>query len=238
MPAKRDVLFLALSLAGFVVLVGLGTWQLERREWKEALIASMTERAAGEPQSLATITARLEAGADIEFMRVGAHGRFLHDRELFVFSTSGRTIGWRLVTPLETEAGEQVLVDRGFVPGELRDPAARPESQPAGPVTVTGQARGHGREPGLFTPDNEPEANVWHWWDVAAMADAAGLERPLPFILHAEPRPGDSPWPQASVADPAAIPNRHLEYALTWFGLAAVLLIMTSVYWFGRLRRS
>jgi surfeit locus 1 family protein len=62
------------------------------------------------------------------------------------------------------------------------------------------------------------------------MAEAAGLDRASPFILQAEPRPGDAAWPRASVPDPAKFSNRHLGYAVTWFGLAAMLVIVNGLY--------
>lgn len=230
MGSRRDLAFLALSVAAFAVLVWLGAWQVQRLHWKEDLIARMSDRTASEPLSVAEIEARLGAGEDVEFLRATATGRFVHDRELFVFTTFEGEMGWKVVTPLETAGGKAVLVDRGFIPYDLKDPARRAESRPAGMVSVTGTVRPRPsvREP--FAPDNDIDANVWHWWALPAMAEAAGLERASPFILQAEPRPGDPAWPRAFAPDPATLSNRHLGYAVTWFGLAAMLVIVNGLY--------
>jgi surfeit locus 1 family protein len=190
----------------------------------------MSERVSAEPVSLATVEEVMKRGEDAEFVRVTATGRYLHDRELYVFATSGSLIGWKLVTPLATGSGEHILVDRGFLPSELRDPGKRPGSQPPGEATVTGAVRLHRLAKGPFTPDNDPLNNVWHWWDLPSMAHAAGIGEAPSFVLQAEPQPGDPPWPRAARSDPSAIPDRHFEYALTWFALAVVLVVMMGAY--------
>jgi surfeit locus 1 family protein len=228
--SRRDLAFLAFSVLAFALLVWLGAWQVQRLQWKEDLIARMSAEIAAEPRPLADIEARQAAGDDVAFMRTSAQGRFLHDRELFVFANLDGEMGWKLVTPLETGDGKAVLVDRGFIPYELKQPTTRPDSRPDGAASVTGVVRPYasGRTP--FAPDNDIAANIWHWWDLPAMAESAGLERASPFILQAEPRPDDTPWPKAATPDPAAIPNRHLGYALTWFGLAAMLVAVNGLY--------
>ena len=236
MGSRRDLAFLAFSVAAFALLVWLGAWQVQRLHWKEDLIARMSDRMVSEPLGVAEIEARLGAGEDVEFLRATATGRFVHDRELFVFTTLDGEMGWNVVTPLETDDGNAVLVDRGFIPYDLKDPARRAESRPAGQVSVTGAVRPRSSAPAPFAPDNDVDANVWHWWALPAMAEAAGLERASPFILQAEPRPGDPAWPRASVPDPASLSNRHLGYAVTWFGLAAMLVIVNGLYLFRRLR--
>lgn len=228
----RDVAFLGFALAGMALLVWLGWWQVERLQWKTALIAQMEERAAGEPRALAEVAARQADGEDIAFIRTTASGEFLHDRELFVLATSAGVVGWRVVTPLALEDGGTVLVDRGFIPHEFKDAAHRPGSQPAGEIAITGVVRPEAQGQAPFTPDNDPAANVWHWWAVPEMAEAAGLDDAAPFVIQAEPSPGDAAWPRATRVDPASVSNRHLGYALTWFGLAAVLAAMTGLYLF------
>jgi len=230
MASRRDLAFASFSILAFALLVGLGLWQVERLQWKEGLIAQMTEQAASAPLALSEIEARQAAGEDVEFMRAIATGRFVHDSELFVFTTLDGEMGWKLVAPLETRDGNAVLVDRGFIPYELKDATQRPESRPIGPVTVTGAVRPHSSARAPFAPDNDVDANVWHWWALPAMAEAAGLDQVAPFILQAEPRANDPRWPRASILDPAAIPNRHLGYAFTWFGLAAMLVLVNGLY--------
>ena len=238
LPSRRDLAFLAFSVAALTLLVWLGMWQVQRLQWKQDLIARMSDRMVSDPLSLAEIEARHGAGENVEFMRATATGRFVHDRELFVFTTHDGEMGWKVVTPLETDDGTAVLVDRGFIPYDLKAPASRAGSRPAGTVSVTGSVRPRSSAPAPFAPANDVDANVWHWWALPAMAEAAGLERASPFILQAEPRPGDPAWPRASAPDPATLPNRHLGYAVTWFGLAAMLVIVNGLYLFRRLRGS
>ncbi len=236
MPAsRRDIAFLVFSVLAFGLLVLLGTWQVQRLHWKEDLIGRLNEQAASEPLPIGEVEARAAAGENVEFMRASATGRFVHDSELFVFTTVDGQMGWKLVTPLDM-GDTGVLVDRGFIPYDLKAPAARPESRPDGAVTVIGIVRTHESDPALFVPDNDVDANIWHWWALPAMAEAAGVERASPFILQAEPRPGAPAWPRASTPDPADIPNRHLGYAITWYGLAAVLMIVNGVYLLRRRR--
>jgi surfeit locus 1 family protein len=234
MRSRRDLTFVAFSVLALALLVSLGVWQVERLQWKESLIARMSERMSSEPLALAEVWARHAAGEDVEFTRAAASGRFSHGHELFVFANHRGVMGWKVVTPLQSPDGGAVLVDRGFIPYELKDPAARPESLPDGTVRVIGAVRSHagGRAP--FAPDNDPHANVWHWWALPAMAEAAGVERAAPFILQAEPQAGDAAWPQAARLDPTELPNRHLGYAMTWFGLAAMLVVVNGLYLFRR----
>jgi surfeit locus 1 family protein len=234
MRSRRDLTFVVLSVLAFALLVSLGMWQVERLQWKESLIDRMSERMSSEPLALANVLARHAAGEDVEFLRTVASGRFVHDGELFVFANHQGVMGWKVVTPLQMPDGGAVLIDRGFIPYELKDPAARPESLPDRTVSVIGAVRPHGGGRAPFSPDNDPHANVWHWWALPAMAEAAGVERAAPFILQAEPQAGDAAWPQAARLDPTGIPNRHLGYAVTWFALAAVLVMVNGLYLFRR----
>jgi surfeit locus 1 family protein len=227
--SRRDIAFLVFSVLAFSLLTGLGVWQVQRLAWKQDLIARMEAQVASEPVRVREIEARLAAGEDVEFMRVTATGRFVHDRELFVFTTRDGEMGWKLVTPLDM-GDTGLLVDRGFIPYDLKAPAARPESRSEGTVSVTGVVWPHAAGRAPFVPDNDVDANIWHWWALPAMAEAAGVERAAPFILQAEPQPGDPAWPLASIPDPADIPNRHLGYAITWFGLAAMLVVVNGLY--------
>jgi cytochrome oxidase assembly protein ShyY1/uncharacterized protein (DUF983 family) len=160
---------------------------------RKDLIARMTEQAASEPLALSEIEARQAAGEDVEFMRVTATGRFVHDSELFVFTTLDGEMGWKLVTPLDMGDGNAVLVDRGFIPYDLKAPLPGPK---AGPTARHRHRRRCGpirRPERLFAPDNDVDANIWHWWALPAMAEAAGLDEAAPFILQAEPRPAIRP---------------------------------------------
>ena len=125
--------------------------------------------------------------------------------------------------PLLREDGPAVLVDRGWVPADRAHPAARRDGQIEGPVTVTGIARYRGAdEPGWFTPANEPEQRMWFSYDLPALERALGLSL-LPVVVEADDRPNPGGLPLGGLTR-IELPNNHLQYAITWYGLAAALL--------------
>ena len=156
-------------------------------------------------------------------------GEFQNEAELFLLSTEGGVPGFQVVTPLVSRDGIGILVDRGFIPEPLKNPAKRPESRPAGEVKVTGILRRHVGSRGPFTPDNNLEANIWYWWDIPAMLAFAEVEpdsRVAPFALHLLPaQTRELPRP---VAVDASLSNNHLQYALAWFALAILLIVMSA----------
>ena len=239
MRTKRAGLVLPglFALLGLIVLTGLGTWQLQRLHWKEGLTARIEARAGAEPVTLDEAVARQAKTGDIEYLRVRAAGRFLYEGERHFFAVSGKGPGWHVYTPLVTQSGRTVIVNRGFVPDRLKDPSTRSQGQQAEAQTVTGLARAPGVQ-GLFTPDNDRQANSWYWRDLEGMASGLNLaaKGPLvPFFLEAEKGDVAGGWPKGGVTR-LSLPNRHLEYALTWYGLAGTLLAVFAVFARGRLR--
>jgi surfeit locus 1 family protein len=212
---------------GLIILIGLGFWQLYRLHWKEGLIADLEARLSAPPVSLSDAVDH-----PAEFLHVKASGSFEHQGELFMLDSEGGRPGWRVVTPLESDDGIFVLVDRGFVVDEERDPSRRPGSQPQGHVEVSGYVSRHQAARGLFTPDNDAAADNWYWWDVPAMLASGRVDpgsRVAPFILHVLPGDDRDAVPQPSPPAPG-LTNNHLQYALTWFGLAIVLAGVTFFY--------
>ena len=141
MQTKSLVGLTALMLAAFAVLIGLGVWQLKRLHWKEGLIAEIETRTKGEPIGLDQAIAIAREGRDPSYYRVKVEGRFDHTKELYLYAVSEGRAGWHVITPLKTEDGEVVLIDRGFVPDELRNPASRAEGELDGMLAVTGIVR-------------------------------------------------------------------------------------------------
>jgi surfeit locus 1 family protein len=224
--------FTAFVIVAFAVVAGLGVWQLQRLQWKEGLIAQIEARNKAAPISLEDATAMAAQGRDPSYYRVRVSGRFDHAKEryLFALSDEGRP-GWHVITPLETEDGETVLIDRGFVPDHLKAPALRAEGEVEGVVAVTGIVRLPDRQ-GLFTPDNEPEANRWFWRDEAALTRSmfpGKAVRVPPFLLEAERGETPGGWPEGGQTR-LDLPNNHLQYAITWFLLAAALLGVYGTY--------
>jgi len=215
---------------GIVVLVcfGLGIWQLERLTWKRALIA---ERQAASQAALVPPPRTLAEARKLEFHPVVAEGVFLHDKERHVVApgpTGGS--GYNVLTPLRTAEDQVVFVNRGFVPVDRRDPARREPGQIAGTTGIAGILRlPPGAKPSWFTPDHRPELNYWFWIDLPAMAASTGLPDVAPFYIEADATANPGGWPRGGVT-PAALPNDHLQYAITWFALAGAALVV-YVFW-------
>jgi surfeit locus 1 family protein len=233
MQTKGLIGFTALALASLAVLIGLGVWQIKRLHWKEGLIAEIEARSRDAPISLAEATASAKQGRDPSYYRVRVEGRFHHDEERHLFSQAiaDGTPGWHVITPLETAQGDMVLVDRGFVPDSLKDPASRAAGQVGDVVTVTGIVRAPESQ-GLFIPDNEPEANRWFWRDLASMTRSMfpqGTKEFAPFFLEAEKSDVPGGWPEGGQTR-LDLPNNHRQYAITWFLLAGALIVIYAVY--------
>lgn len=221
--ARSPSLWLSvLSLIAFVVLIALGVWQIERRAWKLALIDRVEQRvhAPAQPIPAPASWAAVSAAND-EYRHVSLKGRFLHDRETLVQAVTEEGPGYWVLTPLQRDDGIQVLVNRGFVPSERRDPSTRRDGNPDGQVEITGLLRI--TEPkGGFLRNNVPQHNRWYSRDVAAIAAARGLENVAPFFVDADAgsQSGSGPIGGLTVV---RFPNNHLIYALTWFALAFML---------------
>jgi surfeit locus 1 family protein len=219
------------TLVGLAILIGLGVWQLERLHWKEGLISALDERLSAPPVALpAPVTwATLDPARD-EFRRVTFTATFLNDKEAPLYSAGSAfrpdvsAPGYWIFTPARLADGHLVMVDRGYVPEGRRDPQTRPEGQVAGPIQLTGALRWP--EPaGWFTPENDTVHHLWFRRDPVGMAKIEGLGPVAPFYVALEGPvpPGGLPKPGPLVGH---LRNAHLQYSLTWFGLAAVLAIV------------
>lgn len=228
----RRVATLVLLGLSFAVLVTLGTWQVHRLAWKEELLADIAERRAMPPIGIDRIGAFLASGGEIDYRPVSIIGTFDHAHEQHFFATHDGQSGYFVFTPLRLAGGETVFVNRGFVPFDRKEPATRPAGQVAGEVVVTGLARAPlAGKPSWLVPDNDPAKNIFYWKDLDAMTQHAGLTkaRVLQFFVDADaaPNPGGLPIGGVTQFD---FPNNHLQYALTWYGLAATLAVVVAIY--------
>ncbi|WP_423790794.1 SURF1 family protein [Microvirga solisilvae] len=231
------------TLIALAILMGLGTWQMQRKAWKEDLIRQIETRAYGEPGSIVPESDWKNWRADQdEFRKVRVTGTFLHDREAPVYglaqgSRQGAPIqGYYILTPLRLTTGGIAMINRGFVPTDLKNPATRAQSQPDGEVTVTGLVRApEARNP--FTPNDDPARNTWFTRDPQAIAQARGLEPVAPFLIDADATPNPGGWPRGGQT-PLTLPNNHLQYALTWYGLALTLIGVFAAFAWRRLQRN
>jgi surfeit locus 1 family protein len=210
----------AIAATGVALLLALGTWQLFRLVEKRATNALRAERLAAPP---APLPAGLADPAAWEFRRVALRGRFDHAHELFLPCRSQRgNDGTCIVTPLLRTDGPPVLVNRGWVPPARKDPARRAAGQVAGEVGVEGVLRAAPQRSWAM-PDNDPARNVWFWWELPAMARAAGLDRVAPFYVEASIDPAAPEGAPLGGQTRHQLPDNHLGYALTWYALAAAL---------------
>jgi surfeit locus 1 family protein len=227
-PAFRVIPALAV-IVGVVVLTSLGVWQVQRLQWKEAMLARIAALQGAPPEPLNVVLNRLgEAGrpevGEVDFVRVQTVCPTLQQTPtLRLYAVLGGVMGRRLITACPIRAGRfrTLLVDRGFVPDETPI-ASGPPRGPTLEAPLIGVLRTPPR-PGWLTPASDPAKNDWRARDVPAMAKALGAPSPAPVFLMLE-----TPRPQSGVPMPAAIPtdipNNHLGYALTWFGLALGLI--------------
>ena len=164
-------------------------------------------------------------------MHATAEGAFLNDKELYLFSQiENGQVGFDVITPFRLTDGRVLLVDRGFVPPELKDPAKRHNTEMNGQVQVTGLIRGI-QKPGLFTPRPDLAKKVWYGREIVSMGAAEDIGPTMPFMLALDRQPGAGPsyYPQGGHTR-LTFRNDHLQYAITWFGLAAVLLWFYFAY--------
>jgi surfeit locus 1 family protein len=209
------------------VLCWLGTWQLERLSWKLNLIATVDRHMAAAPLSLDQIT-KLNA-EDAQYRKVTLNGRFDHAKEAYVFATAAEGMAiYHVLTPFTTDDGKVLIVDRGAVPQDRLDPKTRAAGNVEGQTEVTGVWRVPD-PPGAFTPRPNPGKRIWYARDLKSIAAADHLILAAPVVIEADasPNPGGLPKGGQTVVN---FRNQHLSYAVTWYGLAAVLLGVWLAY--------
>ncbi len=210
----------------FAALCGLGIWQLERLQWKLALIARVNGHMAASPLRLDQIIAM--SPDDAQYRRVALRGRFDSPREAYVFTTDAGQPVYHVLTPLMTDDGRVLMVDRGEILKEKLDPATRAAGNFAGEVQVVGVWRVPDA-PGAFTPPPDPGKRIWYARDLAGIAAADHLVLAAPVLVEADATPNPGGWPKGGQTV-VSFRNQHLSYAVTWFGLALGLLGIWLAY--------
>jgi surfeit locus 1 family protein len=211
-----------------LLCLGLGVWQMHRLSWKEGLIA---ERAAAVAAPAAPVPQSLAQAQGMEFHHVSDEGVFLNDKEILLaaISKAGQP-GYHVLTPLREVSGRIVFVNRGFVPGALKERSKRRAGEPTGAVRIEGLLRlPLDRPPNWFVPDNRPDSNSWFWIDLPAMAKADQLDHLAPFYIDADAAANPGGWPKGGVTR-LALPNNHLQYAITWFSLAVAMVVIYVLF--------
>lgn len=221
------------SVVALAILLALGTWQVQRLFWKEAEIAKRQERLSAPAVPLPASFPDPEA---IEFTRVRLEGRFLHDQEFLVGArTENGRVGYHVVTPFALTDGRVILVNRGWVPEDRRDPAPRAEGQIEGELAIDGLLRTGGWKGLDFArPPNKPEERFYFWLDLPVMAEDVS-EEPVITEVYADAVasevPGGLPIGGQTRVN---LPNDHLEYAITWYSFAVILVVIWFLYSYRR----
>lgn len=221
MTARRPVAVLAAAGIVFLVLMALGGWQVQRLAWKTDLIARVDARVAATPvpapgpAQWAGLTAE-----NAEYRRVTVTGEYTPDSDILVKAVTERGPGFWVMTPLVTDQGWPLLVNRGFVAADRRDD--RP--LPAGAQAVTGLLR-MSQPGGAFLRANDPGAGRWYSRDTRAIAATLGLSDAAPYFIDADRAGEGQPVGGLTVI---AFRNPHLSYALTWFAMAGGLVALTA----------
>lgn len=209
-----------------VMLILLGNWQVARLSWKLDLIQKIEDR-YGLPA--APLPARVQEPDDWAYRHVTVSGRFLYMREMPIYGIGPNgQAGYDLFTPLFTGDGHYVIVNRGWVPEKFKQQMSRPETIKSGKVDVVGILRkSHHKE--RFAPENDPDRNSWYYGDVKAMAKAQDLENVFPMFLYEDKSSDDRAYPIGGRSR-LTIVNNHLDYAMTWYGLAIVLFVIYLIF--------
>lgn len=234
-------------------LIALGSWQWSRMHWKLGLLQDLEQAASAAPAPLRDLAPAtlMSPGADlkpIRFRRVIVSGVFEHQHEMHVWSPMPTGPAWSVVTPLQLqpvalEQADQVsgqvsriLVIRGTVPAATKLAANRHAGQIPGRQTIIGRIR-------IDRPNtwaNEPNIikNEWFTRDLKVMAAhlknvSGGVVQVAPFFVELEQQIGGSTAPQPNLKA-LTLSNRHLEYAMTWWALAATLVGVFATFVWGR----
>lgn len=216
-----------ITICAFIVLLILGSWQIQRLLWKNHLVAEINERINMPPLEFPHIKIDIE---NLKYRRITITGYFLHDKEIHLFTgvkEMGGESGYNIFTPLESKDGV-ILVDRGWVPAKQKERETRPQTLIKGNISITGMIH-TGEHQGTFTPKNNIEKNIWFWIDIPAIAGFTGktIENMYVRALVGEDKNNILPIAGKSTIE---IRNDHLEYAIIWYSLAIILLVIYVIY--------
>lgn len=207
-----------------VILISLGTWQVQRMAWKKDLLDHIRENLTDVP---VVMPHDYVDPAKYDFVRTVIRGAYMHDKEIAIGPrVFNGQMGYHIFVPFRRVSGPVVFVNRGWVPPEKLDPKTRFQGQVPGLVKVEGILRLLPAEKPAFVPENKPEDGKWYWMDLPAMARQAGIpaERVLPLVLYEDSQP-EIAWPVGNQLN-VNLPNNHLFYAIFWYCMAFVLCVI------------
>ncbi len=225
------------ALLALLVLCALGSWQVKRLFWKEALLQRIEQQMAQSPSKIGELLplnpSLTGTSNDLEYLPVTVKGRFLKDLEFFYYATLNGKVGYHLYAPLQLSAPVQgkkafIFINRGFIPDNKKDASSRPETLTLDEVELEGLLRWPDEgKPNSFIPENDAKQKLFFWRDLDLMVKLSGLENEtvLPAFIYVDKQEstglGQLPVGGVSRID---FPNNHLAYAVTWYGLALTLV--------------
>lgn len=218
---KRIIAPLLIGLIGAAILITLGTWQVQRLAWKSAILEDIDHLIAGEAQPLPTMISPTEQ----RYMPVSLDGAVEEGALYVLVSVKRRGPGWRVISPFTTADGRRVLLDRGFIPTEEKS-----DPRYTGPARITGNLHWTD-DRNSSTPENDVANNTWFARDITQMSEQLKTE---PILIITRDMTPPDPGLLLLPVDSSGVTNDHLQYAITWFSLAGIWLLMTGV-WIRRL---
>ncbi|MEO9873660.1 MAG: SURF1 family cytochrome oxidase biogenesis protein [Anderseniella sp.] len=240
--APRSWPVVVAAVIGILLLVGLGSWQMLRLQWKLDLIEKREGSLTGNPVTIYDIEAGMEHGYDVDFLRVRLNGKYRHEASRYVYRARGKRPGFQVITPFIDKSGFIVFVDRGFIDQRmLKVPIAGDTRKPEGELTLTGVTRNRASDRNMFSPEADTEKSIWYWYDLVGISASMpknlldGYQGPEPItsamFVQLEPggEPGAGTWPDPEDLK-VELPNNHLQYAFTWYALALVLAAMSWLF--------
>ena len=242
MRLSTFMIVVAISVV-LAALLALGTWQVQRLYWKEALIERVNTRLAQAPVPVGEAMAEPDPLVR-EYAPVLLSGEYLKSEPVYEFTTFKATSGWHVFAPFQLstadtiEGRDMILVNRGFIPYEMRGSKDLVSNLPEGNQELSGLLRMPlAEKPGLFVNENDPAQRIFFWRDIAAMANAMGLDKSRLAGFYV-----DSGIPGQSSASRYPVPgttlvsfsNNHLQYVVTWYGLALALLGVGGYFLYAR----
>ena len=220
---RRDLYWTFLiAIPGILILLSLGSWQVHRMLWKTETNQYRQERSQSEPIALPEKNVNVQ---EMLFRPVQVTGYFLHHQEMFLAARSYRSNpGYHVITPFQRSEGGKILINRGWVPVDNRDPETRINGQTEGLVSITGLLVS-GNTPGWMTPENRPEENFWFWLDLPSLSTQANI--PIQqYLIDADSSPNSGGFPIGGQTR-TELRNEHLQYVVIWYALAICLAGIT-----------
>jgi surfeit locus 1 family protein len=217
------------TVVAVIVCTACGIWQLQRMVWKHDLMHKIDTRLS---LPAVDLPASLSNPDDWEYRKVTVTGTFHHDQESYLPAQSARgNFGYQVITPLERPDGSLLLVNRGWVPDQQREPSARPEGQVAGPVSVTGIVRLPWHQKWLARhtlPPPDTKKDIFFEGDLEGMARVHGITV-MPVFVDADETPNPGGWPKGGQTV-VKLSDPHLSYAIQWFGFAITAAVIFVLY--------